>query len=1028
MKAGLAARAAGSVAFVSFVLAVCVAGARAESPIEVRVDSPRPGTTTITLRAAPDTVVEDRTAGANPAAAKGPASAGETFTGELTLFLGGTTVPRPGAIEVADPLISTVRLFPDPGGTTVAVFVRQPVTYSVTRPSAIGEIVIELHSKSRTLGVTVAPRGKVHVTRPKTTSREVAVDAESLAYERETNTLVARGGVTLTRGDTTVTADEVRYDRTNSVAEARGHVVITDPQSTVEGDFAHLDLDDESGWVEQGRAQLRPSDYSLQAGRIDKLGGPLYHVDNGIFTTCRCGGVEKPSWSIGGVRTDVKLQGSGVVRHAIFRVKDVPVFYFPYLIFPANTDRQSGFLFPRIGNSNRRGFQWEQPFFWAINKSSDATVAVDVETAARVGVIGEYRYMLSKEAHGNFTAAYYNEQIRGKPSGTINPDGTPADPPENRFALSGRHVQPFYGGSRFYLNLFAISDDSFLKEINTFAFSSRRDLTLRSTRYTDSSTGVIKTWENGSAWMESAYYQDLIDPQELALQKLPRIEAQHAIPLLGDRLVGRVDAEAIDYQRQTGYAGLRGDLAPELFMPFRAGRYLNGSLSGQVRETLYHLTDTQQVGLLVPTGGVGNFVHASDLPASVQNQVPDLAENQNRELAEVNGRIGTEFARVFDFHHFGFEKLRHSIEPEMRYLFVPNVGRQIFDVPLPACSGAPGEKPGVTCNASFFSEGYLFDDRDAINHRNFFSYGVTTRLVARGPTTEEAAIEVPTPVEPSAAPAVERTPVDVEQLAQGLPAAAIPDFIGPPAPPPPRRPGAPAAPVVPASRELARFAILHGYDPSRPLVGNSHASDVDLGIRLTPIDYLGLSYNATVSFEQSELRGQTVGLFLREPWWTATSLVRNYQTATTVGISYRSISKNANQEAQTKPVEAPLFATPGLQEVDGSVYLRVGNYVGFTFLARYDLQSTPATTTTAEVGPHFFERDYGIRLISRCNCWILEAGVADKSNPDERLFRVQFTLVGLGSFGKSPLTRNYVGFGGLSDIGFRRPGITNTGF
>jgi hypothetical protein len=103
--------------------------------------------------------------------------------------------------------------------------------------------------------------------------------------------------------------------------------------------------------------------------------------------------------------------------------------------------------------------------------------------------------------------------------------------------------------------------------------------------------------------------------------------------------------------------------------------------------------------------------------------------------------------------------------------------------------------------------------------------------------------------------------------------------------------------------------------------------------------------------------------------------------------------------------------------------------VGFTFLARYDLQTTPATTTTAEVGPHFFERDYGIRLISRCNCWILEAGVADKSNPDERLFRIQFTLVGLGSFGKSPLTRNYVGFAGLSDIGFRRPGITNsTGF
>src|SRR5205814_5891289 len=122
---------------------------------------------------------------------------------------------------------------------------------------------LELRSKSRPLTIAgVTPRGRMRVARPKATAaaREVAVDAESLSYERETNTLVARGGVTLTRGDTTLTADEVRYARTNGIAEARGHVVITDPEANITGDFAHLNLDDESGRVEAGLAELKRSE------------------------------------------------------------------------------------------------------------------------------------------------------------------------------------------------------------------------------------------------------------------------------------------------------------------------------------------------------------------------------------------------------------------------------------------------------------------------------------------------------------------------------------------------------------------------------------------------------------------------------------------------------------------------------------------------------------------------------------------------------------------------------------------------
>ncbi len=1020
MTAERVARRAGGLVVLIVGLTLGHAAGAADGAGEVRVLSGPGATSVVTIRALPDIEIDDRTPGAKPPErSQGPVSTGETFTGELTLFLHAATVSRPAAIDVGDPVVSAVRLFPEKDGTTVTIFVRQPVTYSVSRPSPIGEVRIELKNRTRPLTLTGATSsGTPRYTRPTPTgSDEVAVDAQSLAYDQQTNTLTARGDVTLTRGDTTLTADEVVYDKTNAVTEARGHVVVTDPQGTVEGDFMHMNLDDESGWVDGATATMLPTRFVLGAERLVKKGGPCYSVANGVFTTCECGGLEKPSWSVAGRQTDVDLSGAGVVHGMTFRVKDVPVLYLPYFVFPANNQRQSGFLIPRLGYSNRRGFQYEQPFFWAISKSTDATVAVDVETAARVGLIGDYRYVLSRQIHGQFLAAYYNEQIRGGSQGTKESVGVPADVPENRFVVAGRHLMPFYGGSKFYLDLFAVSDDQFLREINTFAFAGARDVGIRTTRYTTSDVGVIKTWPESLAWFENVYHQDLQDPQDLALQKLPRVEGLHAVPLFGERAVVRLAGEAVDYQRQQGYDGLRADLGPELLVPFHLGRALNGSLAGQLRETAYHLTDGQQVALIVPNAGGKQFATADQVRQQTGIDLPNLDANHARELAQVDARVGTEFHRVFTFQHLGLEKLKHTIEPEMQYLYVPQVGRPIFDRQAPACHtpNLPGEQPGVNCDLSVFSEGYLFDQRDAINRRNFLSYGITTKLFGRAATASEADGAAPAP----AAEAV----IDPDLVALGVPADAVPGPVAPAGPP--------AGADTPTSppRELVRASILHGYDVSRSLVGTSHQSDVDIGLRLTPLDYLALSYNTTVNLQHPTIRGLTVGAVAREFGWTPANAARNYQTPSTIGVSYRFIEKSVNQATQPGDV-ASLFSSQGVNEIDGSVYLRLGGNLGFTFLSRYDLNTTPGTQNGKPVtqGPHFLERDYLLRLISRCNCWVVEAGVADKTNPDERLFRVQLTLIGLGSFGQSPAAaQNYVGFAPVSQLGLRAPSALGGG-
>src|SRR5207253_4978021 len=92
-----------------------------------------------------------------------------------------------------------------------------------------------------------------------------------------------------------------------------------------------------------------------------------------------------------------------------------------------------------------------------------------------------------------------------------------------------------------------------------------------------------------------------------------------------------------------------------------------------------------------------------------------------------------------------------------------------------------GGTPGRPCRVQLFGAGYLFDERDAINRRNFVSWGITTRLLGRAATPPPAAVPPPEASAEEIAPIM--SPVDPETLPQGLPAAAVPDVVGPPAPP-----------------------------------------------------------------------------------------------------------------------------------------------------------------------------------------------------------------------------------------------------
>ncbi|MBT8331216.1 MAG: LPS export ABC transporter periplasmic protein LptC, partial [Deltaproteobacteria bacterium] len=223
--------------------------------------------------------------------------------------------------------------------------------------------------------------------------------ADEVAYDQQLDQYVARGNVQISRGDILLTADLVQYDHKAQSAFARGNVVLTVGQDILSGSAMQIDLENQRGTIENASLFIKENNFHITAEKIEKTGRKTYRIEEATLTTCDG---TKPSWKISARNVKIKENGSGTAAHAVLRARKVPVFYTPFFYYPARKDRQSGFLVPEFGESKRRGYQYNQPFFWAISESSDATFYAHYMSNRGIKPGAEFRYYLSEQSKGTF--------------------------------------------------------------------------------------------------------------------------------------------------------------------------------------------------------------------------------------------------------------------------------------------------------------------------------------------------------------------------------------------------------------------------------------------------------------------------------------------------------------------------------------------------------------------------------------------------------------------------------------------------
>nr|MCU0562873.1 hypothetical protein [Desulfobacterales bacterium] len=291
------------------------------------------------------------------------------------------------------------------------------------------------------------------------------IEADHLTHDPERDEYVAEGNVLLAKMDRAISADRVRYSRRDRMAYAEGHVIVTVGTDRLSGSYLEMDLESERGYLDNGTIFIRETNYHISGNRIERVGADLYAIDRGVVTTCDG---DPPDWKISGRDVKIHENGSGSAWNALVYARDVPLLYFPYVSFPARNERQSGFLFPEMGYSSRRGVYYNQPFFWAIDDQTDATLYLEYmsERGWKPGV--EYRYYLTRDAKGAVMFDYLHDDKVDNGQGSSTEDWGYPDaglrPNRDRYWFRMSHVNPLPGGFLGRVDLDVPSDQDYLRD------------------------------------------------------------------------------------------------------------------------------------------------------------------------------------------------------------------------------------------------------------------------------------------------------------------------------------------------------------------------------------------------------------------------------------------------------------------------------------------------------------------------------------------------------------------------------------
>ncbi|HLF57013.1 MAG TPA: LPS assembly protein LptD, partial [Thermoanaerobaculia bacterium] len=500
---------------------------------------------------------------------------------------------------------------------------------------------------------------------PKPTPAEEALAAERIAFdfrvpaERGGGSIVGSAGAIETRGENEAElsggvevkyknlvfrADRIVVHRDTMTVEAEGDVIFDQATRRVTAVRADFDLATETGSFWKATASAEPDQY-FWGEMLTKTGDDTYEVRDGVLTSCT--GDRTPDWSLRVARARVEVGAYAHLTHTAMRVKKLPVFYWPYMIWPAKTERSSGFLIPNIGYTDTRGVYLGLAYYQVMGPSADLTLQIDGYESTYAGAGAELRYQPSAGTRG--ALSHYVLADRD------------ASRQESR-TVWHHDADDLPWGLKGVVDVNDYSDYDFFREFQRAENENTR-------RFLYSNAFVSGNWGAQSASV-------IVDDRETFLGN-DRTSTQRQLPEINYKLrklkLGAmplylsIDSTASYFQSTTSdlfdnsYG--RFDFAPELTLPLRVAPWLNVAVNAAGRATWWG--DSVPSSEKDPTTGA-TVRRCDEREAAADEFYCGEALTRTYPAASLD-LVGPSISKIFESPGGRFAKFKHLIEPRFSY-------------------------------------------------------------------------------------------------------------------------------------------------------------------------------------------------------------------------------------------------------------------------------------------------------------------------------------------------------------------------
>ncbi len=444
---------------------------------------------------------------------------------------------------------------------------------------------------------------------------------------------VYSGQVEMHRADQHAKANHANYDTIAQTLSLQGNVYYSEDELALHSESAQLKLASDQAKIRETLFIYPAAPLRGRAKAIFRDNKYLSHYREVSYTSCKPGNQD---WVLHAGELKLNKQtGKGSAKNTWLEFKGVPVFYSPYMAFPIDNRRLSGFLSPSFGNTSNGGFTTSTPYYWNLAPNYDAVLNPRYFTKRGILLTGDLRY-LSQQSHGLASIEYMPDD-----------DLKHTD----RYLASLTHTTQFSQHIQANLDVNQVSDKGYFTELGN-ALSYPNFSFLKS----QADVNYLNEGVDFTARVES--YQT-IDPTlssaQIPYRRLPQINLTVSRSLTNQIMPidATLQTESVYFQHDDLVNGQRFTIKPSLSLPLQtSSAYLTPKAS--VHYTQYLLNS--------PSSG--------------------LATDVSRVLPSISVDTGTFFERDLNLSN---KRFLHTIEPRLFYLYIPKTDQSqipIFDTSI----------------------------------------------------------------------------------------------------------------------------------------------------------------------------------------------------------------------------------------------------------------------------------------------------------------------------------------------------------